>query len=220
MTDFEFDCKEKKHIASNAKRMKNGSKSRKCSLSTDHMTHAQWKKKNGEVKIMNMNQPITFAQLKAMPTDLQKEYIDKMIERFGCNMSALANFFGLNAKEIKKLFVDLRIDSSRFRRGLRMSAEQVADFNQWRDQAIAKIVPKEIQKPVVEPDIPAETNQQALTFTMELKTKQETAMRMNKMSATFEGQLNVAQIQKFLAYATDGKPAYIKITVGAMEDNG
>ena len=230
MHDFDFDCKEKKRIAQNAKRMKNGSKSRKCSLSTDHMTEAQWKKKNGEVITMNMNQPVTYEQFRAMSVDLQKEYVEKLISQFGCNLTALAGFFGLDAKGISKLCDELHIDRSRFGRGVRMSKEQIAAFNAWRDAAIKKLAEtpavKEIKK--VEKPTPKviETKGTHIAITMEPRTethpvsKKQDNMRMSQVAASFAGHLNMEQIQKFLNYATDGKPAYITITVGELRDNG
>lgn len=38
MNDFEFDCLQKKRLAQQAKYRKRGSKSKKCPMSTDHMT--------------------------------------------------------------------------------------------------------------------------------------------------------------------------------------
>ena len=43
MSDFEYDCWQRKRIAQQAKYRKCGSKSKKCSMSTDHMTQKQWK---------------------------------------------------------------------------------------------------------------------------------------------------------------------------------
>lgn len=220
MTDFDFDCREKKRIAQNARRMKNGSKSKKCSLSTDHMTEAQWKKKNGEVKTMNMNQPVTYEQLKAMPADLQKEYIEKMISRFGCNLTALAKFFGLDAKGISKLCDELHIDRSQFGRGVRMSKEQAAAFNQWRDAAIKALTVRP-EKRTEEPTVKTiERKESHIAITMEPRKETQSNMRMSKVAASFAGKLNIEQIQKFLNYATDGKPAYITITVGELRDHG
>ena len=220
MNDFDFECRERKRIAQNARRMKNGSKSKKCTLSTDYMTEAQWKKKNGEVKTMNMNQPVTYEQLKSMTPDLQKEYIDKMISRFGCNLTALAKFFGLDAKGISKLCDELHIDRSQFGRGVRMSKDQTVAFNEWRDAAIKELTgksSKQHEEPVVKTVKRKDTH---IAITMEPRAEQKSSMRMSKVAASFAGKLNIEQIQKFLNYATDGKPAYITITVGELRDNG
>lgn len=48
MNDFEFDCLQKKRLAQQAKYRKRGSKSKKCPMSTDHMTKKQWIEKDGE----------------------------------------------------------------------------------------------------------------------------------------------------------------------------
>ena len=220
MNDFDFECKTKKQIAQNAKRMKNGSKSRKCSLSTDHMTEAQWKKKNGEVKTMNLNQPVTYEQLKSMPADLQKEYVEKLISRFGCNLTALAKFFGLDSKGINKLCDELRINRSQFGRGMRMSKEQLAAFNLWCDAEIKNLSGQAAKKCEETPVKTVERKDTHIAITMEPRAEQKSNMRMSKVAASFAGHLNIEQIQRFLDYATDGKPAYLTITVGELNDNG
>ena len=77
LNDFDYDVMQKKRIASNARRRVCGSKSKFCGLPSDHMTHAQWKKHNGEVKTVNLNQPMSWQAFKDVPNDLQKEYIQK-----------------------------------------------------------------------------------------------------------------------------------------------
>lgn len=82
MNDFEWDVLQKKRIANSARRMKRGSKSRKCSLPSDHMTQAEWKRRNGKVSTYNLNQPMTWVEFKQMPLDLQQQYLDGLQQKF------------------------------------------------------------------------------------------------------------------------------------------
>lgn len=80
MSDFEYDCWQRKRIAQQAKYRKCGSKSKKCSMSTDHMTQKQWKERNGKVVTVNLNQPITWDDFKALTASMQEEYLKHMME--------------------------------------------------------------------------------------------------------------------------------------------
>ena len=82
MSDFEYDCWQRKRIAQQAKYRKCGSKSKKCSMSTDHMTQKQWKERNGKVVTVNLNQPITWDDFKALTASMQEEYLKHMMENF------------------------------------------------------------------------------------------------------------------------------------------
>ena len=51
---FVQDSKEKKAIGRGARHRVRGSKSKRCSLPSDGMTHAQWKRSNGPVITYNL----------------------------------------------------------------------------------------------------------------------------------------------------------------------
>ena len=82
MNDFEYEVRQKKQLSRNAIYKKGGSKSKKCSLPSDHMTKAEWKRRNGKVEGYSLNKPLTFKEWSAMPDDIQKEYWVKLRERF------------------------------------------------------------------------------------------------------------------------------------------
>lgn len=87
MSDFEYDCWQRKRLAQQAKYRKCGSKSKKCSMSTDHMTQKQWKERNGKVVTVNLNQPITWDEFKAL-TSLS-DALEKIDDAKGHIQSAL-----------------------------------------------------------------------------------------------------------------------------------
>ena len=89
MNDFDFDVMQKKRIANNAAHMKRGSKSKKCSLPSDHLTPAQWKRRNGPVSTYSLNQPMDWETFKSLPTDIQQSYIDILQSRFNVTTSTI-----------------------------------------------------------------------------------------------------------------------------------
>ena len=102
MNDFDFDALQKKRIAGNARHMKNGSKSRRCSLPSDHMTHAQWKRRNGPVYTVSLNQPMSWDAFKCLTLDLQQAYIDAVQNRFGVPISRMStDLFDMSSSNLR-----------------------------------------------------------------------------------------------------------------------
>lgn len=218
MHDFDYDCRIKKSIASNARRMRNGSKSRKCSLSTDNMTQAQWKKKNGKVISMNLSKPMAYHELKEIPIDLQKEYIHRMIDKFGCSMAVFATFFGVNPMTISKYFDKIGIDKTKFKRGARMTKAQEIEFRRWSDgeHIIAEDAKKEESVPIERLMIPKEPAVKVqLTPVAAANT-----MTMSHVEMTFEGNFDAEQIANTLRYMVDGKVVRVKLIVDEVRDDG
>lgn len=95
MNDFDYDVLQKKRIASGAKHIKRGSKSKKCTLPSDFLTAKQRKELNGNVTTYNLSVPMTWRDFKGMPLDIQQEYIDGVQRRFGVTQVILADMFGI-----------------------------------------------------------------------------------------------------------------------------
>ena len=96
MNDFDFDVMQKKRIARGAAHRRCGSKSKFCSLPSDHMTTSEWKRRNGNVKTFNLKDPMAWSDFKSMPLDLQQAYIDKLQERFNISINRISvDLFGL-----------------------------------------------------------------------------------------------------------------------------
>ena len=90
MNDFDFDVLQKKRIARGAIHKRNGSKSRRCSLPSDNMTAAEWKRRNGEVKTYALNEPMSWPDFKSMPLDLQQQYINNLQNRFNVSIGRIS----------------------------------------------------------------------------------------------------------------------------------
>ena len=105
MNDFDFDAMQKKRIASGARHKRNGSKSRMCSLPSDNLTAAQQKKLNGECKSWNLNEPMDWETFKAMPHDLQVQYVKGLHSRFSVGYNQLGrDLFRLSTNAVRNYF--------------------------------------------------------------------------------------------------------------------
>lgn len=90
------DLKDRRAEASGARRKKNGSKSKACSLPSDRLTHRQWEKLNGPMNIFAMNVPTDYETLSKQSEDIQKEYIMNLLDRFNITVSKISEMLGIS----------------------------------------------------------------------------------------------------------------------------
>lgn len=100
MTDERFvfnqDVLERSKMKTGARHKKNGCKSKKCTLPSDHLTPSQKKKLNGEVMTIKMNEPYrNWKQFKKLNMSLQAEYIRNLITNYGARSMDIASMFGI-----------------------------------------------------------------------------------------------------------------------------
>lgn len=170
MTDFDYDVKQKKDIARSAGKKISGAKSRRCSLPHDGLNSKQLEALNGPVKSYNLSKPMTWAELKAMPAELQKEYLRKLGVRFNPTSYALAEMLGTTHTTVGRLLRELGLSRSK---GQRMTE---GDKKAWEffladvEKPEAEEQAPEIEEPQPEPE-PApepEPEEQALEAEPEL----------------------------------------------------
>lgn len=130
MTDFEYDIKQKKQIARSAFSRKNGSKSKYCSLPSDNMTAAQWKKRNGDIMSYDLKKPLNWAQFLTMPVDLQKEYLRNLSEQYHVTIRCLSDLFGVSWDTVNK-HVKTNHPWFKVKRGFQMSPQDKAGFAEF-----------------------------------------------------------------------------------------
>lgn len=90
------DLKDRKAEASGARRKKNGSKSKACSLPSDGLTRRQWEKLNDPMNIFAINVPTDYETLSKQSEDIQREYIVKLLERFNITVSKISEMLGVS----------------------------------------------------------------------------------------------------------------------------
>ena len=93
MNDFDYDALQKKRIAAGARHMRRGSRSKRCSLPSDNLTPAQLKRRNGPVSTYKLDEPMRWDDFKAMPVDLQKQYLTNLVETYGATNEMLGDMF-------------------------------------------------------------------------------------------------------------------------------
>ena len=102
MNDFEFDCLQKKRLAQQAKYRKRGSKSKKCPMSTDHMTKKQWIERCGKIVTIKMDSPVSWASFKELSKQTQEEYLKNLMEKYHINASSLAEMFHITPITVRR----------------------------------------------------------------------------------------------------------------------
>lgn len=130
MSDFEYDCLQKKRLAGQAKYRKRGSKSKKCNLPSDRMTQKQWKERCGPVVSFNFNKPMNWDTFKKLSTIVQTEYITNLQKKYGVTAVDLGDMFGVRALTVRK-HVDANGLNITFPRGHSMNAERRAVWNEF-----------------------------------------------------------------------------------------
>lgn len=216
MHDFDFDVMQKKRIAQSARHRVCGSKSKRCTLPSDRLTPAQWKKKNGSVVTMNLNVPLSWSEFKSLPTDLQKEYLLRCITQFGCKMSNFSELFGVHHVTIKKKLLDLGIDMNFFKPGEKMSKDQRESFEVWlnreSDTAPVSEVEETENKPIEEHPVP----HTVLSDSAENSLIERVVFPLNGMNhfeMEYEGDLDFAQIMMAIYQFADHSPVKLKISM-------
>lgn len=143
MNDFDYEVMQKKRIARGAAHMKRGSKSKKCSLPSDHMTQAEWKRRNGPVSTYSLNQPMDWETFKSLPVDIQQSYIDILQSRFNVTTSAISrDLFGKTGPTLKNHMEKTGIKYIQMK-GRNMSAEEKDLWESWLSPAAPEWAPAE-----------------------------------------------------------------------------
>lgn len=187
MSDFEYDCWQRKRLAQQAKYRKCGSKSKKCSMSTDHMTQKQWKERNGKVVTVNLNQPITWNDFKALTTSMQEEYLRHMMENYGANATSFAAMFGVQPLTIRR-HIQMNKLNIKFPVGHSMSAAQK---DAWDELLRGETPDKDTKEVDVVEDAPTiEPNEAAPRQSMDMK----------RFSLCFNGRIDVSMIANSLVH--------------------
>ncbi len=106
MTDEKYiyhkDIAEKKRTARGSfNRLSRTGKSR-MKTPSDYLPKKERNKMNGEVKSYNLNAPMSWAEFRAMPKDIQAEYINGLIEKYSPTQTAVAKMLGVSYGGLNK----------------------------------------------------------------------------------------------------------------------
>ena len=95
---FEQDVRERSKMKTGAFHKKNGSKSRKCTMPSDHLTPTQRKKLSGECMSIKMNEPYyDWKSFKDLSTETQRNYILGLVVDHQARSKDVAEMLGVSA---------------------------------------------------------------------------------------------------------------------------
>lgn len=189
MTDFEYDCLQKKRLAHQALHRKNGSKSRRCPMSTDHMTMKEWKERNGKVVSVCFDRPTSWDNFKELSKGAQEEYLRTLSATYGANATNLAEMFDVSVATIRRHIQSNSLDI-KFHVGHSMNGEQRTAWELFLNGKMERAA-------VRLPEVQQHENRQELHV--------DTSMQMNKFSLSFSGDINVDMIANSLKHILGGK---------------
>lgn len=178
MNDFEYEVRQRKILARQSRYKKNGSKSKRCSLSSDRMTDKQWRERCGDVTVYNLGKPMMWQEFKEMPADMQKEYIESLIQKYSVTASDLARMFGCRPSSVTRLCKEPEIDIE-FKAGKRMTAEQRVRFGEFLS-CVGDVIPN----PILAESEDAEPANE------DVKEESKRTMAMSEFSIQFSGPFN------------------------------
>lgn len=169
MTDEKYvytqDVREKKITARSAKcaRTHCGSGGR-VRLPSDYLSNKELKAMNGEVKAYRLNEPMVWAEFKALPDDLKTSYIKLLREKFDVPDRKIADMFGVHFVTLSRFLKEMGLSAGKRAGGAHKGWDGTAWFS-WingakpeeppcEEETVAEIATVEdIFKPVPIPEI-------------------------------------------------------------------
>lgn len=127
MKEFYSDLAEKMQAANGVRHKVNGAHSKKCYMPSDYLSERQVSSLHGPVITYHLKKPLRWTAFQAMPQDLQKKYIEGLIEAYGVTNTRLASMFGVKSTVVTDYLTSLRIH----RKYTRMTAEQIEAWEKF-----------------------------------------------------------------------------------------
>ena len=133
MTDCEYvfhqDVREKKSVGRNI-RYKNRTGKGGVKMPSDYLTKKEKKMLNSDVTTYDMGKPMTWAEFKKMPDDLQRNYMKGMVDKFHPTQRAIADLMGVSDPTIVRFMEMCNIKPSSAR-GKRNVAFDKIGWEAW-----------------------------------------------------------------------------------------
>lgn len=175
----------------------------------------------------NLNQPMKWAEFKAMPADLKKEYIENLITKHGATGGTIAEMLGISPSAFSHHVADAKLgvkfnSAKRSKEKLiawqRFVGESEGDTAQPVD--IVEVPVMETEAPVVifeskadhvcKKDIPAPNVSKEDEPAQAVE--QKCGMQMNHFSLSFSGNIDIGMVANSLRYIIgNGTNAELKI---------
>lgn len=110
MTEFEYDCMQKKLLGRSAWR-RVGAR-RGVTLPSDALDPRQLEQRNGPCRVYRLGRPMTMSQFEAMPRDLQRAYFQRLRQRGGSE-EAVGRMLGIGRRRLRQLQERCRVEFDR-----------------------------------------------------------------------------------------------------------
>ena len=202
MNDFEYDCLQKKRLARQAKYRKCGSKSKKCPLSTDHMTQKEWKERCGVILSINLNRPVAWDVFKQLGKSTQEQYVRHLMDVFGANATSLAAMFDVQPLTVRRYITAKGLDVS-FPVGKSMNVQQKEDWGKFLngEWTAPESVSAQAEEKATSEDLNmAPASEDKVTQVSYAKTSEPMEMSMKKVCLSFSGKIDIAAISNSLLH--------------------
>ena len=204
---FFDDVRERKSIGRGAHYQKRGSKSRKCSLPSDHLTEGEWKKMNGPVMSVNMNAPMNWSEFKNLSREMQNQYIKMLVSKFNATKVVIAEAFGTSFTTLTKGIIDCGA-SDLFRPGKKMKQAErdalLSFFGMQKESAeteVAVCETDETENTAIEVTVSETACENAETVTGEVvQPVAASKFAMRDFEVTFEGAFDADHVANSLRY--------------------
>ena len=102
MKDFYDEQKERNSTARSARQRTGGKK--KYMLGSDRLSPSELKKRNGEIAVYTMKEPISWQKFKSYPKDIQREYVKWFADEFGASRGVFCEMFGVSGAPVYSYF--------------------------------------------------------------------------------------------------------------------
>lgn len=189
MTEFDYDCYKKKNVAHSAARRKCGSKSKRCSLPSDHMTAKQWNERCGQVMSYNIGKPMQWKEFTKLPKDLKEEYMNNLIEKYSANARTMAEVFGVSTATVFRVVKNENLNV-KFLKGKHPFGE--------KEEAFRKFMAGDVD----ETEIPVEQEVSVVEVVSEETTSdgEVSKTRLDGFTMNFSGEIDVDMVANSLRY--------------------
>ena len=215
MTDFDYDVRQRKQLAQQARYRKNGSKSRKCTLRQDHLTNAQLKKMNGEVITFNMNMPIySWKDFKALSRASATEYITGLDSKYDPSMNDLAKMFGVTYNTVRNYLREIECPLPK---GI-MPPDKKDGWERFLKSAVTDPEPKSVKEEQPKPE-PVKEEQPRPEVGTEKAPVAKSAMHMREFALEFDGDIDLQGVINSLNFVFGGERqrGLLRISFAASE---
>lgn len=96
------DLREKKVTGYSARKQRSHCGKAGCKLPSDYLSKKEIKNMSGECKSYRLNEPMTYAEFRLMPIDLQKTYIMALRQKYNAPVSMIGKMMGVERAHLSK----------------------------------------------------------------------------------------------------------------------